>query len=89
MRGALALLDSLRQSQLPRRLTGDSIAAVTMAKLRLLHRVLMKQLCCSIADEIDDSTDLIRLRTCYAVTYETGYGAYQQSTTSIQRRKHY
>ena len=53
-----------------------------MAKLQLLHLVLMQELCSSIADEISDSDDLDRLRAFCVVTNELGYEAYQQSITS-------
>ena len=78
MRGVLALLDSLQWIRLSRRLGGDYSAA----KLQLLQGVFIQQLCTSLADEVNDSTDLIRLRTCSAMTNEVGYEAYQQNTTS-------
>ena len=35
----------------------------------------MQQLRSSLSDEIDDSTDFLRLRSCCAVTNEVGYEA--------------
>lgn len=52
----------------------------SVAELQFLHRVFMQQICTSLADKVNDSTDLIRLRTCSAVTNEVGYEAYQQNT---------
>lgn len=53
-----------------------------MAKLQLLHQALVQELCSSIANDISDSNDLVRLRTFCVVTNEVGYGACQQSITS-------
>ena len=53
-----------------------------MAKLQLLHLVLMEELCSSIADGISDSDDFDRPRTLCVVTNEVGYEAYQQGMTS-------
>ena len=50
-----------------------------MAELQSLHRVLMQELCSSLADKINDSIDLISLRAFCAVIDEVGYQTYQQS----------